>query len=47
MEATNQKTSPSISFIASSLIATLVIFTIAAIGVIGIEHMVITAIGYG
>lgn len=47
MKAANQKTPLSVSFIVSSLIATLVIFAIATIGVIGIEHMVITAIGYG
>lgn len=39
-----QKELPSLGFILSSIVATLTVFTIATIGVIGIEHMVIAVI---
>jgi hypothetical protein len=42
-----QKQTPSLGFILSSIVATLTIFAIATIGVIGIEHVVIKMIGFG
>jgi hypothetical protein len=45
--AAMQKELPSLGFILSSIVATLTVFAIATIGVIGIEHVVIAMISNG